>query len=185
MRVQQSAAHSKLYSTGPELNRDPLPTGGTGYPGALDLAQGFRSLTAQFNVLSVTSGDELADKSDEERLTKYAKIFESAATGGLGQNQTLSTLEVFRTRLDDSGGFEQEQIRLRTMVLNDARLKADYQLQCDRIGMECALQIDSCRKENLVLDGQVKFLMQRLECLRAEYDSAMEDANKVHIALKL
>ena len=118
-----------------------------------------------------------------EQVTQLVRIVDDAARRFGEANPLALQLEVFHASLVDPGqGWEAERLRLQMNVAQNPQIAAEYELMIQRVGPEAALQLDTSRKERSILEGQVQFLFQANQSLRANIRAATEEAQRIATA---
>ena len=125
----------------------------------------------------------LIDSQENNKIAEIARVVENAFNR-LGENNQLALqLDIVQSKLVDPGqGWEAERLRLQVEICQNPQFASDYQLLESRIGAEAAVQLDTCRKNNALLEAQVQYLLQANSTLRADLATSVAEARQVVIA---
>ena len=123
---------------------------------------------------------------EEDRVAKIAKTVNDAIQSlGDGNNQLALQLQNFQIALVDPGpGWEAEKARLESELLHNVQIASDFQLMASRIGQEAALQVDTVRKSNAILESQVKYLIGVIAKQNSDIEANAREAQRMETAYR-
>ena len=113
------------------------------------------------NTIVMSEDMGLIDSQESKKVAEIAKVVENAFNR-LGENNQLALqLDIVQSKLVDPGqGWEVERLRLQAEICQNPQFASEYQMVEARIGVEAALQLDTSRKHNALLEAQVQYLIQ-------------------------
>jgi len=131
------------------------------------------------STLAIGGGEE------EERASKIAKSVTDAIQSLGESNQLAIQLQSFQVALVDPGpGWEAERMRIQAEAMQNAQSSADYQLMASRIGQEAALQVDTVRKSNAILEAQVQYLLGVIQRQHSNITAQAQEAQRIEVAYR-